>query len=90
MFLVAFGIPVYYVLYHAAVRRNLGMAVLGTTMAAMLKLAWGMLPAYLCERFPTTRRATGVGFGYSSGAILGAWFRPLCLVGPQNSLYRRH
>jgi hypothetical protein len=43
-------------------------------MAGMMKLAWGIVPAYLSERFPTTRRAIGVGFGYSSGAILGAWF----------------
>ena len=74
VFLVVFGIPVFYVLYHAAVRRNLWMAVLGTVMAAMLKLAWGVVPAYLCERFPTRRRAAGVGFGYSSGALLGAGF----------------
>jgi MFS family permease len=74
VFLVVFGIPVYYVLYHAAVARNLWMAVLGTTMAGMLKLAWGIVPAYLCERFPTSRRAAGVGFGYSSGALIGAWF----------------
>jgi MFS family permease len=74
VFLVVFGIPVYYVLYHAALQRNLLMAVLGTTMAGMLKLAWGIVPAYLCERFPTKRRAVGVGFGYSSGALLGAGF----------------
>lgn len=74
IFLVVFGIPVYYVLYHAAVEHNLWMAVLGTTMAGMLKLAWGIVPAYLCERFPTSRRAAGVGFGYSSGALIGAWF----------------
>lgn len=74
VFLIIFGIPVYYVLYHAALERNIWMAVLGTTMAGMLKLAWGIVPAYLCERFPTSRRATGVGFGYSSGAIIGAWF----------------
>ena len=43
-------------------------------MAAMLKLAWGVVPAYLCERFPTQRRAAGVGFGYSAGALIGAWF----------------
>jgi MFS transporter, MHS family, proline/betaine transporter len=74
VFLVIFGVPVYYVLYHAALARNVGMAVLGTCMAGMLKLAWGIVPAYLCERFPTKRRAAGVGFGYSAGAILGAWF----------------
>jgi MHS family proline/betaine transporter-like MFS transporter len=73
-FLVLFGIPVYYVLYHAAVARSLPMAIAGTTMAAMLKLAWGIVPAYLSERFPTRRRALGVGLGYSSGALLGAWF----------------
>ena len=27
------------------------------------------VPAYRCERFPTGRRATGVGFGHSSGAL---------------------
>jgi MFS family permease len=73
-FLVVFAIPVYYVLYNAAVVRNLWMAVLGTVMAAMLKLAWGAVPAYLSERFPTKRRAVGVGFGYSSGALIGAGF----------------
>jgi MFS family permease len=74
VFLVIFAIPVYYVLYNAAVARNIPMALLGCVMAGMLKLAWGMLPAYLCERFPTKTRATGVGFGYSSGALIGAWF----------------
>ncbi len=73
-FLVVFGIPVYFVLYNAAVARNIPLAILGTTMAAMLKLAWGIIPAYLAERFPTKRRAVGVGLGYSSGALLGAWF----------------
>jgi hypothetical protein len=64
---VVFGIPVYYVLYNAAIVRTVGMVLLGTTMAAMLKLAWGVIPAYLWERFPTKRRAAGVGFGYSAG-----------------------
>lgn len=74
IFLVIFGVPSYYVLYHAAVTRNVELAVVGAIMAAMLKLAWGIVPAYLSERFPTRRRAVGVGFGYSSGALLGAWF----------------
>ena len=74
VFLVVFGVPVYYVLYHAALARNIGLAIVGTCMAGMLKLAWGVVPAYLCERFPTKRRAAGVGFSYSAGAILGAWF----------------
>jgi len=74
IFLVFFGIPVYYILYHAALAHNIELALVGATMAAMLKLAWGVIPAYLAERFPTKRRAVGVGFGYSSGTLLGAWF----------------
>ena len=74
VFLVLFATPVYYVLYNAAIHRDVMMAIVGTTMAAMMKLAWGVIPAYLSERFPTKRRAVGVGFGYSSGALLGAWF----------------
>ena len=74
VFLVVFGIPVYYVLYNAAVAHNIALAVVGTVMAAMLKLAWGIVPAYLSERFPTRRRAVGVGFGYSAGALIGAGF----------------
>ncbi|MFH1337023.1 MAG: MFS transporter [Candidatus Zixiibacteriota bacterium] len=42
IFLVLFGIPVYYVLYHAALARDILLALVGTTMAAMLKLAWGI------------------------------------------------
>jgi len=71
IFLVIFGVPSYYVLHNAAVAKNIPMAVLGATMASMLKLAWGIIPAYLCERFPTKHRAIGVGLGYSSGALLG-------------------
>jgi hypothetical protein len=74
IFLIIFGVPSYYVLYNAAIRRDIWLAVLGATMASMLKLGWGIVPAYLSERFPTRRRAVGVGFGYSSGALLGAWF----------------
>jgi MFS family permease len=74
IFLIIFGVPSYYVLYNAALARNIRLAVVGTTMAAMLKLGWGIVPSYLSERFPTKRRAVGVGFGYSSGALLGAWF----------------
>ncbi len=80
VFLVVFAVPVYYVLYNAAVAKNIGMALLGCCMAGMLKLAWGMLPAYLCERFPTKTRAVGVGFGYSAGALIGAWFSVYVLM----------
>jgi len=47
VFLILFGVPVYYVLYNAAITRNIKLALVGATMAAMLKLAWGIVPAYL-------------------------------------------
>ncbi|MFP3349772.1 MAG: MFS transporter, partial [Thermoproteus sp.] len=31
------------------------------------------VPVYLSERFATQRRASGVGFGYSSGIFISAW-----------------
>lgn len=71
VFLVIFGVPTFYVLHQAATQRNMAMAFAGAIMAALLKLSWGMLPAYLSERFPTRQRSVGVGFGYSSGALIG-------------------
>jgi MFS family permease len=72
--MVVLAIPTYYILFHAALSRSIMAAIVGTTMAAMIKLMWGMLPSYLSERFPTKRRAVGVGFGFSSGTLIGAWF----------------
>jgi MFS transporter, MHS family, proline/betaine transporter len=71
VFLVVLGVPTFYVLHQAATAKNIALAIAGATMAAMLKLAWGILPAYLSERFPTKHRSVGVGFGYSSGALIG-------------------
>ena len=58
--LIFVGIPTFFVLHHAVMEKNILLAVVGTVMAAMCKLAWGMLPAYLSERFPTKRRAVGL------------------------------
>ena len=35
--------------------------------------AWGIVPGYLSERFPTDARAVGTGFTYHVGAGLGAF-----------------
>ena len=35
--------------------------------------AWGIVPSYLSERFPTEARAVGTGFTYHVGAGLGAF-----------------
>lgn len=71
VFLVLFGVPTFYILQLSALGRNIPFALLGVIMAAALKLAWGIVPSYLSERFPTKQRSVGVGFGYSSGALIG-------------------
>jgi len=35
--------------------------------------AWGMVPSYLTERFPTAARAAGAGFAYHAGAAIGSF-----------------
>jgi len=35
--------------------------------------AWGIVPGYLSERFPTDARAVGTGFAYHVGAGLGSF-----------------
>ena len=42
--------------------------------------AWGIVPGYLSERFPTDARAAGTGFAYHVGAGLGA-FTPYLIGG---------
>jgi len=84
VFLVIFGIPVYYVLYHAAVARNIGLAILGTTMAAMLKLAWASYPPTWRSAFPTKRRAHRRRVRLFVRRAYRGLVQRLCLVGPQH------
>jgi len=35
--------------------------------------AWGMVPSYLNERYPTATRAVGAGFAYHVGAAIGSF-----------------
>jgi SHS family lactate transporter-like MFS transporter len=45
--------------------------------------AWGIVPGYLSERYPTEARAVGTGFAYHVGAGLGA-FTPYLIGGLQD------
>jgi len=68
---VVVAVPLYQILINAAYSRNFRLALVGAMVAGMLKVHWGVLPAYLCERFPTKSRSVGSGFGYSAGALVG-------------------
>jgi SHS family lactate transporter-like MFS transporter len=56
-----------------------GAALIGFGCAG----AWGIVPGYLSERFPTEARAVGTGFAYHVGAGLGA-FTPYLIGGLQD------
>jgi MHS family proline/betaine transporter-like MFS transporter len=71
LYCIALGVPLYKTLIWASVTRSMAIAIVAAILAASLKLAWGMVPAYLSERFPTKTRSVGAGFGYSLGSLLG-------------------
>lgn len=71
LYCIALGIPLYKTLIWASVTRSMAIAIAAAILAASLKLAWGMVPAYLSERFPTKTRSVGAGFGYALGSLLG-------------------
>lgn len=69
------SLPLYYVIYNAAIGDNLYLAgVLSFVLVFLTYSLWGSSPTYLAERFKTSYRASGVGFGFSSGLIIGGWF----------------
>jgi len=67
--------PVYYLLITSASQGNVLLASLASMMIGVITQGpWGIIPIYLSERFKASMRASGVGFGYSSGIFLGGWF----------------
>ena len=71
LYVAALGVPLYKLLIYAATSRSMGLGLAAAVLAASFKLAWGAVPAYLSERFPTRTRSVGVGFGYSAAALVG-------------------
>ncbi|MCX5787979.1 MAG: MFS transporter [Elusimicrobia bacterium] len=71
LYVAILGVPLYKLLIYAAVTKSLALGLAAAVLAASFKLAWGAVPAYLSERFPTRTRSVGVGFGYSAAALVG-------------------
>ncbi|HVB38753.1 MAG TPA: MFS transporter, partial [Vicinamibacterales bacterium] len=61
-------IPIY-VMSHNVSLLWLGALLMGLTASG----AWGVVPSYLTERFPTAVRGVGAGFAYHVGAGLGSF-----------------
>ena len=69
------AIPIYYLLISSAEAGNVPLASLVSIILGFVAQApWGIVPVYLSERFKASMRASGVGFGYSSGIFIGGWF----------------
>lgn len=69
------SIPIYYLLIYSATIGSAALSTLAVIIIGFLTQApWGIVPIYLSERFKASMRASGVGFGYSSGIFIGGWF----------------
>ncbi len=69
---VVLSIPIsYLILTHAY--GYYGTMALASLMAFITTGIYGVIPAYLSEKFPTSIRSTGVGFSFNGGFILGNW-----------------
>ncbi|EZQ07080.1 MFS transporter [Candidatus Acidianus copahuensis] len=69
------AIPIYYLLIRGATINSIPLALIASIVIGIITQGpWGIIPVYLSERFKASMRASGVGFGYSSGIFLGGWF----------------
>jgi MFS family permease len=67
-------IPLFYLMFYTSSLGNFAFTLLfGMLISFVCQGAWGFIPAYLAERFRTAHRASGLGFGYSSGVFIGGW-----------------
>ncbi len=61
---------------------------LASLLAFVTTGAYGVIPAYLAEKFPTKIRGTGVGVSFNGGFIIGSWSSVIILavIGAVNPL----
>jgi MFS family permease len=69
------AVPIFYGMIYGAETGDIPLTYISVIAAAVITQApWGIIPVYLSERFETSMRSSGVGFGYSSGIFIGGWF----------------
>ena len=77
IFGIILPIPLFYGLIHFASIGNFGGGlIMAILIGFSIMMPTGITLAFLSEMFPTSVRASGVGFGFSSGFFFGAWFGP--------------
>jgi MHS family proline/betaine transporter-like MFS transporter len=68
---IILAVPMLYGLYST---KNINEKILyASTVVFVSSTAFGPMPAFLSERFPTEIRNTASGFAYNGGLIIGAW-----------------
>ena len=68
---IALAGPLLYGLYQTT---NINEKIIyGSIVIFVSSTAFGPIPAFLSERFPTEIRNTASGFAYNGGLIIGAW-----------------
>lgn len=71
---IVFIVPVFYGLYIVGLMRvATEIYALSILLGIVNCFAWGPMPAFVTERFPTKIRAVGSGFGFSSSLFIGSW-----------------
>lgn len=71
----ALAVPLYYLLISYSASSMLPWVLaIAVLIGFITQGPWGLVPVYLAERFSATHRASGSGFGYSSGIFIGGWF----------------
>jgi MFS family permease len=68
---IILAVPLLYGLYHTT---NTNEKILYASIVVFVSsTAFGPIPAFLSERFPTEIRNSASGFAYNGGLIIGAW-----------------
>ncbi len=76
---IALAIPLtYLILRHAY--GFYGIMALASILAFLTTGIYGVIPAYLSEKFSTDVRSTGVGFSFNGGFIVGNWSTAFLLL----------
>ena len=68
---IILAVPLLYGIYHTT---NINEKILYASIVVFVSsTAFGPIPAFLSERFPTEIRNSASGFAYNGGLIIGAW-----------------
>lgn len=72
--IVCFGLVAAAVIPLYSLTHSYNLAMLGAALAGYFAVGlWGVIPAYLSERFPTSMRAVGVATAFGVGAGVGSF-----------------